>query len=110
MNVLSHSITHYSATPYILYMLECLSDRLKLSINVDKRLESLSLRLNCRHGDPKPCPSRSWGQLFKFEPRCEKTGLRVFDQVPHKPGCTATEDGQRLEISGIGRRGIVLPV
>ena len=27
------------------------------------------------------------------EPRCEKTGLRDFDQVQHKPGCTATEDG-----------------
>ena len=24
---------------------------------------------------------------------------RVSDQVRHKPGCTATEDGQRLEIS-----------
>ena len=28
-----------------------------------------------------------------FEPRCEKTGLLGSDQVPHKPGCTATEDG-----------------
>ena len=27
------------------------------------------------------------------EPRCEKTGLRVSDQVRLKPGCTATEDG-----------------
>ena len=25
-----------------------------------------------------------------------------------KPGCTATEDGYRLEISNFGRRGIVL--
>ena len=31
--------------------------------------------------------------LLSFEPRCEKTGLRVSDQVSHKPGCTATEDG-----------------
>ena len=30
------------------------------------------------------------------------------DQVRHKPGCTATEDGWRLEISYLGRRGIVL--
>ena len=35
-----------------------------------------------------------------YEPRCEKTGLLgrklvfgVFDQVPHKPDCAATEDG-----------------
>ena len=31
----------------------------------------------------------------------------VSDQVPHKPGCTATEDGWRLEISYLGRREIV---
>ena len=35
------------------------------------------------------------------EPLCEKTGLRGFDQVPHKPGCRATQDGQRLDISYI---------
>ena len=32
----------------------------------------------------------------------------VSDQVPHKPGCTATQDGQKLAISYLGRRGIVL--
>ena len=32
----------------------------------------------------------------------------VSDQVAHKPGCTATEDGYRLEISDLGSRGIVL--
>ena len=31
----------------------------------------------------------------------------VSDQVPHKPGCTATKDGQRLEILDLGSRGIV---
>ena len=29
----------------------------------------------------------------KFEPRHEKTNILVFDLVPHKPGCIATEDG-----------------
>ena len=29
----------------------------------------------------------------KYEPRCKKTGLQGFDQVRHKPGCIATEDG-----------------
>ena len=43
-----------------------------------------------------------------FEPRHEKTNILVFDLVQHKTGCTATEDGQRLEISDLGRRGIVL--
>ena len=32
----------------------------------------------------------------------------VPDQVQHKPGCTTTEDGWRLEISYLGSRGIVL--
>ena len=31
-------------------------------------------------------------------------------KVRHKPGCTATEDGQNLEISDLGRRGIALSV
>ena len=34
----------------------------------------------------------------------------VSDQVQQKPGCTVTEDGERLEISGFGSRGIVLSV
>ena len=33
----------------------------------------------------------------------------VSDQVLHKPGCTATEDGWRLEISYLGRRGLYYP-
>ena len=43
-------------------------------------------------------------------PRHEKTNVLVFDQVPHKPGCTATEDGQKLEILDLESRGIVLSV
>ena len=31
----------------------------------------------------------------------------VSDQVRHKLGCTATEDGKRLEISDFGRKRIV---
>ena len=32
------------------------------------------------------------------------------DQVQHKPGCTVTEDDERLEISDLGSRGTVLSV
>ena len=32
----------------------------------------------------------------------------VSDQVIIKPGLTTTDDGERLEISGLGSRGIVL--
>ena len=34
----------------------------------------------------------------------------VSDEVRHKSGCAATEDGYRLELSDLGRRGIVLSV
>ena len=30
-----------------------------------------------------------------------KPVFRVSDQVPHKPGCTPTEDGRKLEISDL---------
>ena len=38
----------------------------------------------------------------------EKTNVPVSNLVRHKPGCTATEDGQRLEISDFESRGILL--
>ena len=34
----------------------------------------------------------------------------VSDQVRHKSGCIATEDGYMLEISDLGSRGIVLSI
>ena len=34
----------------------------------------------------------------------------VSDQVRHKPGCTATEERERFEISDLGIRGIALSV
>ena len=37
-----------------------------------------------------------------------KPVFRVSDLVRHKPGCTVTDDGWRLEISDLGSRGIVL--
>ena len=43
-----------------------------------------------------------------LEPPRGKTNNVVSEQVQHKPGCTVTEDGQRLEILYLSRRGIVL--
>ena len=37
-----------------------------------------------------------------------KPVFRVFNQVRQKHDCTATEDGQRIEILDLGRRGAVL--
>ena len=37
-----------------------------------------------------------------------KPVYRVSDQVQHKPGCTTTEHGERLEISVLDSIGIVL--
>ena len=39
-----------------------------------------------------------------------KPVFEVSDQVRHKPGCTAIEDGQSLEVSVLDRRGIVLSI
>ena len=43
-----------------------------------------------------------------IEPRHEKNNILVSDLVRHKPGCTATEDGERLKISDLESRGIIL--
>ena len=42
---------------------------------------------------------------LSIEPCRNKTCFQVSDQVQHKPGSTATEDGQRLEILDLERRG-----
>ena len=55
------------------------------------------------HGDPGT-------NTTKFEPVHEKTNELGSDQVQHKPGCTVTEDGKRLEILDLKRRGSVLSV
>ena len=47
---------------------------------------------------------------MRFELRLEKTCILISDQIRHKSGCKASEDGQRLEISDKGSRGIVQSV
>ena len=42
------------------------------------------------------------------EPHHEKINILVSDLARHKPGCTASKDGQRLEISDLESIGIVL--
>ena len=42
------------------------------------------------------------------EPCHEKTNILVSERVRGKPGCTATEDGWRLEISDLESIGTVL--
>ena len=49
------------------------------------------------------------GHCNTFEPRHEEINV-VFEQVRHKLSCTSTEDGWRLEISGLESRRIVLSV
>ena len=45
-----------------------------------------------------------------YEPVHEKTNNLGSDQVQHKPGCTVTEDGSRLEILDLESSGIALSV
>ena len=37
-----------------------------------------------------------------------KSVFAGFDQFQHNPGCTTVEDGENLQISDLGNRGIVL--
>ena len=48
--------------------------------------------------------------LFQYElsPNARKPVFGTSDQVRHKPGCTVTEDGYRLEILDLESRGTVL--
>ena len=43
-----------------------------------------------------------------FEPPRGKTNNGVSEQARHKPACTSTEAGQKLEILELSRGGIVL--
>ena len=60
-----------------------------------------NLIVQCNHDAYIVLASVIWNETNKqnhrsigiIEPRCEKTCLRVSDQVPHKPGCTTTQDG-----------------
>ena len=45
---------------------------------------------------------------MRNEPARGKTNNAVSEQVRHKLACTVTEDGERLEILDLERRGIVL--
>ena len=49
-------------------------------------------------------------EIYDMSLVLRKLVFGVSDQVQHKPGCTATEDGQRLEILDLGSRWIVLCV
>ena len=57
--------------------------------------------------------SISCSLLYPVDNMCRvvrKQVFGVFDQVRHKPGWTATEDDERLEITDLGSKGIVLSV
>ena len=62
--------------------------------------------------------TKEWDRLHPYvksvsetnEPPRGKTNNVISEQVRHKLGCTATEDGQRLEILDLESRGIVLSV
>ena len=45
---------------------------------------------------------------WSFEQPRGKTNNVVSEQVQHKPACTVTEDGYRLEILDLESRGIVI--
>ena len=105
----SHDITHMCLT--LLFFVCLFGLRLCIPIN---NLFSFSKQQRCR-----PSCIYTWSditQCCSIIARCllslvvRKLFFWVSNQVQHKPGCIATEDGQRLEISYLGRRGFVLYV
>ena len=46
--------------------------------------------------------------LRLYQTGSEKTNNLGFDQVRHKPGCTVSEAGYKLEISDLRRRRIIV--
>ena len=60
--------------------------------------------------EPESSTPKTPGKFNDMNLVVRKPVFGVSDQVRHKPGCTATEDGWRLEISDLGSRGIVLSV
>ena len=55
-------------------------------------------------------PMTSVNSNYIIEPPRGKTNNVVSEQVPHKPTCTCTEAGYKLEISDLRSRGSVLYV
>ena len=51
------------------------------------------MRIYHRVMPPKDAADIKANSEESIEPRSEKTVFGVSDQVLHKPGCTATEDG-----------------
>ena len=47
-----------------------------------------------------------WFKRYDMSLELKKTVFVVSDQVRHKPCCTASEDGQSLEILDLGSRGM----
>ena len=50
----------------------------------------------------------TFNRYVVYEPSHEKTLLWGFDTVLHKPDCSVTEDGLKLDSLDLERRGIVL--
>ena len=65
------------------------------------------MRLQCLHIFEKFLNSELL-VLLLYKPMGEKTNKVGSDQVQHKPSCTVTEDGKRLEILDLESRRTVL--
>ena len=57
-----------------------------------------------------PLLPSAWVGLLYLSFVVRKPVFRVSDLIRHKPGCAVTEDGERLEISDLESRGIVVSV
>ena len=79
--------------------------------------EMIAISIYPRHLRINQVDASSWIELVKVKshilnaPHFEKKNcLGGSEQSRHKLGCKITEDGQKLEISDLERRGIVLSI
>ena len=87
----------HSIFPGMVFMVPCIDTCQK----VDVRLKAFNV---------PPLQVRWRPMTFKMSHIMRKPVLRVSDKVLHKPGCTITKDGQRLETDLGSFIGIVLSV
>ena len=96
LDFLDLSVSVRSSVCFSVCLSVCFSACLSLSLGVivpssDLTVLALKMQINMRHLIEKPA-------LCYMSRIMRKPVFWVSDQIRHKPGCTATEDGLRFEI------------
>ena len=70
---------------------------------IHKTIKAINITMNLLHKNVQEQNGHTYVIYYDYQMSLvlRKPVFGVSDQVPHKPGCTVTEDGQRLEISDL---------